>query len=173
MSTATKILGIDPGSRVTGFGIIEVQGDKTVYLASGCIRTEKLEFNSRLEEIFNTVGRLIGEQRPAEVCLERVFMHRNADSALKLGHARAAALCAVFAGADNPLLAEYSPRQIKQAVAGYGAADKSQVENMVRRILGLTGKIQSDAADALAIAVCHANTRRTASLLAAHREAVR
>lgn len=173
MSSTTKILGIDPGSRITGFGIIEVSGDQLVYVASGCIRTANLAFNSRLEEIFNTIVRLIDDHEPTELSLERVFMHRNADSALKLGHARAAALCAAFASTVKPLVAEYSPRQIKQAVAGYGAADKPQVENMVRRLLGLTGTIQSDASDALAIAVCHANTRRTATLLAGHREAVR
>ena len=168
-------MGIDPGSRITGFGVIEVAGDRMSYLASGCIRTGNLQFNERLEEIYNAVGRLIGEHEPGEVCLERVFMHRNADSALKLGHARAAAMCAVFAGhmTVRPLLAEYSPRQIKQAVAGFGAADKPQVENMVRRLLGLSGEIQSDASDALAIAVCHANTRRTAALLEGHQEAVR
>ena len=168
-------MGIDPGSRITGFGIIEVGGDRMDYIASGCIRTGKLPFNDRLEEIYNTIGRLIGEHGPGEICLERVFLHRNADSALKLGHARAAALCAVFSGQApvRPVLAEYSPRQIKQAVAGYGAADKSQVENMVRRLLGLSGEIQSDASDALAIAVCHANTRRTAAMLAGYHEAAR
>ena len=168
-------MGIDPGSRITGFGVIEVDGDRLRYRASGCIRTGKLPFNERLEEIYRSVSRLIGEHEPGDVCLERVFMHRNADSALKLGHARAAALCAVFAGdaIAQPQLAEYSAREIKQAVAGYGAAEKTQVEHMVRRLLSLSGELQSDAADALAIAVCHANSRRTAALVSGRYEAAR
>ncbi|MDH3645970.1 MAG: crossover junction endodeoxyribonuclease RuvC [Gammaproteobacteria bacterium] len=168
-------MGIDPGSRVTGFGLIEVSGDQTKYQASGCIRTGKMPFNARLEEIYSTVAGLIAKHTPGEICLEKIFMHRNADSALKLGHARAAALCAVFANHAivRPELAEYSPREIKQAVAGYGAADKQQVQIMVRRLLALSGDIQADAADALAVALCHANSRRTAALLAGHREAVR
>ncbi|NNF61488.1 MAG: crossover junction endodeoxyribonuclease RuvC [Gammaproteobacteria bacterium] len=173
MKPGTTILGIDPGSRVTGFGIIIVSGDQMRYCASGCIRTDKMEFNRRLEEIYNKVGALINEYSPAEVCLERVFVHRNADSALKLGHARAAAMCAVFSDTSTgtPLLAEYSPRQVKQAVAGYGAAEKDQVKHMVSRLLALQGDLQSDAADALAVAVCHANSRRAAQLLG-QREAV-
>lgn len=171
----TTILGIDPGSRATGFGIVVSDGDRLSYRASGCIRTGKLEFNLRLEEIYSNVVALISEYQPTEVCLERVFVHRNADSALKLGHARAAALCAVFAGdaAGRPSLAEYSPRQIKKAVAGYGAADKEQVKHMVRRLLRISGEVQSDAADALAVALCHANSRRFASALAQPREALR
>ncbi|MDH3588252.1 MAG: crossover junction endodeoxyribonuclease RuvC [Gammaproteobacteria bacterium] len=165
-------MGIDPGSRITGFGVIEVNGDRFRYVASGCIRTGKLPFNERLEEIYVSVSRLIGEHTPGEVCLERVFMHRNADSALKLGHARAAAMCAVFAdqAVQRPQLAEYSAREVKQAVAGYGAADKEQVQHMVRRLLNLSGELQSDASDALAIAVCHANSRRAAAILAGRSE---
>ena len=164
-----RILGIDPGSRITGFGVIETAGDRLHYIDSGCIRTPAGEFNERLEEIFRRVAELLEMHRPAEVCLERVFMHRNADSALKLGHARAAAMCAVFGDGSRPrpALAEYSPRQVKQAIAGYGDAGKDQVQHMVVRLLSLSGALQSDAADALAIAICHANTRRTAALLEA------
>ncbi len=169
MSSAVTILGIDPGSRITGFGVIRSTGNRLEYVASGCIRTGKLSFNDRLDEIYRTMIGLIAEHTPAEICLERVFMHRNPDSALKLGHARAAAICAVFAGeSERPLLAEYSARQIKQAVAGYGAAEKDQVQHMVRRLLCLSGELQADAADALAVAVCHANSRRAAEVLAAH-----
>lgn len=166
-----RILGIDPGSRVTGFGVIDVSGERLCYVDSGCIRTAAGAFNSRLEEIFRNVGRLIAMHAPAEVCLERVFMHRNADSALKLGHARAAAICAVFTGNREcrPVVSEYSPREIKQAVAGYGAAEKTQVQHMVCRLLALQGAVQSDAGDALAVAVCHAYARRTAALLKAAR----
>ncbi|MBT8130959.1 MAG: crossover junction endodeoxyribonuclease RuvC [Gammaproteobacteria bacterium] len=160
-------MGIDPGSRITGFGVIEVAGDQMTYLASGCIRTGAKPFNARLQEIYATIAGLISEHRPAEICLEKVFMHRNADSALKLGHARAAAICAVFANEAtmSPLLAEYSAREIKQAVAGYGAAEKSQVQTMVCSLLSLRGQLQADAADALAVAVCHANTRQATALL--------
>lgn len=171
MNNALRILGVDPGSRITGFGVIDVAGAKLHYVDSGCIRTAAGEFNARLEEIFRSVGELVAMHQPAEVVFERVFMHRNADSALKLGHARAAAMCAVFSDAlvVRPLVAEYSPRQIKQAVAGYGAADKAQVQNMVCRLLSLRGAVQSDAGDALAVAVCHAHARRTAALLEAAR----
>ncbi len=164
-----RILGIDPGSRITGFGVIDAAGDRLCYIDSGCIRTPAGQFNERLEEIYNRVTELLDLHRPAEVCLERVFMHRNADSALKLGHARAAALCAVFGdtAVPRPALAEYSPRQVKQAIAGYGAAGKDQVQHMVVRLLSLSGALQGDAADALAIAVCHAYARRTAALLEA------
>lgn len=165
--TRVRILGIDPGSRVTGFGVIDIGGQRLQYIDSGCIRTAKGDFNSRLEEIYQQVLQLIRLHSPSEVCLERVFMHRNADSALKLGHARAAALCAVFAAhpGARPMLSEYSARQVKQAIAGYGNADKSQVQHMVSRLLALHGIVQSDAADALAVAVCHAHARRTTALL--------
>ena len=169
MSTV-RILGVDPGSRITGFGVIDVSGERLSYVASGCIRTEAGAFNARLEEIFRSVTRLIAMHTPDEICFERVFMHRNADSALKLGHARAAAMCAVFVDAgERPQVAEYSPREIKLAVAGYGAADKGQVQHMVCRLLALEGAVQSDAGDALAVAVCHAHARRTAAMLRAAR----
>lgn len=161
-----RILGIDPGSRITGFGVIEADGVRLRYRDSGCIRTADGEFCDRLEEIFRQVGALVQGHGPDEVCLERVFVHRNADSALKLGHARAAALCAVFGGRKRPLVREYSPRQVKQSVAGYGGADKEQVQTMVSRLLALSGRVQADAADALAVALCHAHHRRTGMLLA-------
>lgn len=164
-----RILGVDPGSRITGFGVIDVDGQRLFYVDSGCIRTSGDDFNARLEEIYRRVVELIAMHRPAEICFERVFMHRNADSALKLGHARAAAICAAFSDSlsSRPLFSEYSPRQIKQAVAGYGAAEKVQVQQMVCRLLALQGTVQSDAGDALAVAVCHAHTRRAAEVLRA------
>lgn len=166
-----RILGVDPGSRVTGFGVVDASGQRLLYVDSGCIRTTSGAFNTRLEEIFRNVTKLIAMHEPDEVCFERVFMHRNADSALKLGHARAAALCGVFAHTRSqpPVLAEYSPREIKLAVAGYGAADKSQVQHMVCRLLALRSAVQSDAGDALAVALCHAHSRHAAALLEAAR----
>lgn len=151
------ILGIDPGSRVTGFGLINSVGQKNEYLTSGCIRTGEGELAERLNLIFTGVNQLIEEYCPQEFAIEQVFMGRNADSALKLGQARGVAI--VAATQQNLPVAEYSPRTIKQSVVGTGAADKSQVQHMVQRLLSLPGIPQSDAADALAIALCHAHTR--------------
>jgi len=157
MADAVRILGIDPGSRVTGYGIVESDGSFTRYIDSGCIRMSEQPFEARLERIFAGVGGLIGEFNPGHVAIEKVFVHRNADSALKLGHARAAAICGTFGGGIE--LFEYAPRQIKQAVVGRGGADKQQVEHMVRAILAISGKLGPDEADALAIAICHAHSR--------------
>jgi crossover junction endodeoxyribonuclease RuvC len=157
MTEAVRILGIDPGSRVTGYGIVEIVGALTRPVAWGGIRT-KGDHGERLKQIFSGVGELVAEHAPDEIAIERVFVNRNADSALKLGQARAAALCATFSH-DVPVH-EYAAREVKKALAGNGGADKSQVEYMVRVLLGLRGKMQSDAADALAIAVCHAHARQ-------------
>ncbi len=162
MSTV-RILGIDPGSRITGYGIVDVDGNQCQYIASGCIRTRGDDFLERLREIFDGSRKLVKTYGPAEIAIERVFMHRNADSALKLGQARAASLCACF-GSETGIY-EYVPRQIKQAVVGAGAADKGQVAHMVKRILSLSGDLQADAADALAVAICHAHWRSTSSAL--------
>ncbi len=157
MPQTITVLGIDPGSRATGFGVVSVSGPKTVYLASGVIRAEGEGFTDRLRVIFDQMSGLLREHEPHEVAIERVFMHRNADSALKLGQARAAAICATF---EHPVpIHEYAAREVKQAVTGTGAAEKEQVQMMVARLLGLKGRLQSDAADALAVALCHAHMR--------------
>lgn len=158
MSTALRILGIDPGSRCTGYGVVETVGDRIRWVEHGMIRTGGDDFPTRLAQIFDGVGEVLQAYRPAEVAIERVFVHRNADSALKLGQARSAAICATF-GYDVSLH-EYAPRAVKQAVTGLGGASKEQVERMVRMLLGLDGEIQADAADALAVAICHSNSRR-------------
>jgi crossover junction endodeoxyribonuclease RuvC len=163
MTSAIRILGIDPGSQVTGYGIIELQGALTRPVAWGGIRTSG-DHSERLRQIFEAMGELIAAHRPDEIAIERVFVNRNADSALKLGQARAAALCATF-GHEVPIH-EYAPREIKKALVGNGGAEKSQVEYMVKVLLGLRDRLQSDAADALAIAICHSHARTTRSLMA-------
>ena len=154
----TRILGIDPGSRATGFGVIEAIDGGLRYVGSGVVRTEAGDFPSRLREIFERLGEIVVEYRPAVAAVEQVFVRNNPDSALKLGQARGAALCACVV-ADLPV-AEYAPRAIKQAVVGRGGADKSQVQYMVRALLRLGAMPPSDAADALAVAVCHAHSDR-------------
>ena len=162
MASRVRILGIDPGSRITGYGLVVVSGSSVSYLASGCIRTGQQDFNARLKIIYRDTGEIIDTHEPDEIAIERVFLHKNADSALKLGHARAAAICGTFGRALQ--ISEYAPREIKQAVTGSGGAEKTQVQQMVMRILGLEGKIQSDAADALAVAICHAHMRTVSGL---------
>ena len=155
----TRILGIDPGSRVTGYGIIDQQGQQLSYVASGCIRTQGQALPERLGIIFSGVIDIIGEFLPEEMGVERVFMNKNADSALKLGQARGAAIC----GSVHSQLpvAEYAAREIKQAVVGKGGATKEQVQHMVCVLLSLQKKPPSDAADALAVAICHGHHRET------------
>ena len=162
MSDAVRILGIDPGSQVTGFGIVDAEGTTSRAVRWGSIRTAG-EHSERLRLIFEALGGIVAEFRPAEIAIESVFVHRNADSALKLGQARAAALCATFQ-ARIPVY-EYSPRHIKRAVVGTGGAEKVQVQRMVKMILGLREEVQADAADALAAAICHAHARGTRSVL--------
>lgn len=162
MPESLTVMGIDPGSRATGFGLVRVRGPSVDYIASGVIRAKGENFADRLRLIFDQMSLLLAEHRPGEVAIERVFMHRNADSALKLGQARAAAICATF---DRPVpIHEYSAREVKQAVTGTGGAEKEQVEMMVKRLLGLRGRLQSDAADALAVALCHAHMRTVRGL---------
>lgn len=153
-----RILGIDPGSRLTGFGVVDFDGTKATYVASGTVKSVDGAFADRLRQIFESVGSIVDEYRPDIVAVESVFMHKNAGSALKLGHARAAAICATFA--HGPEIYEYAPRAIKQAVVGTGAATKEQVQHMVVSILGLDGVPAQDAADALAAALCHGHQRR-------------
>lgn len=160
-----RILGIDPGSRVTGYGIIDLDGHRPVYVTSGCIRTKSSALPDRLKVIFESVLEIVQAYEPTEFSIENVFMSKNASSALKLGQARGAAICAgVY---QNLPVSEYTPRQIKLAVVGYGAADKSQVQHMMCSILGIQGELQEDAADALAAAVCHSHSRQNISLLSA------
>jgi crossover junction endodeoxyribonuclease RuvC len=151
-----RILGLDPGSQCTGYAVVET-GTRVTYVVSGSIRTRGGSLTERLQEIFVGVDRLSNEYRPDEVAIERIFMHRNADSALKLGQARGAALSGTFA--VRPRVFEYAPREVKLAVVGTGGAQKEQVQLMVRRLLNLSGPLGADAADALAIALCHAHSR--------------
>lgn len=152
-----RILGIDPGSRFTGFGVIESDGKKYQYISSGFIRVTGDTWADRLKVIFESVNELVETHQPHEMSIEKVFMHRNADSALKLGQARGAAICAVVT--NNIPVHEYTPAEIKQSVVGKGNAAKEQVQHMVRVLLSLPGNPQADAADALAAALCHSNTR--------------
>lgn len=152
-----RILGLDPGSRVTGFGVVDAGKTGLRYVASGCIRVGNGAMPTRLLEIHRHVTELVDTYAPGEIAIERVFMHKNPDSALKLGQARGAALCgACHAGAP---VFEYAPRAIKQTVTGTGAAAKGQVQHMIKALLTLQGRLSADAADALAIAVCHAQHR--------------
>ncbi|HKK14064.1 MAG TPA: crossover junction endodeoxyribonuclease RuvC [Gammaproteobacteria bacterium] len=154
-----RILGIDPGSRITGYGVIDSDGVRSVRVASGSIQVGGANLAERLGSIFEALGTVIDRHQPAEMAIERVFMHRNADSALKLGQARGAAICAAV---DRALAVhEYSPSEIKQAVVGGGSAAKLQVQHMVRALLGLDARPQADEADALAVALCHCHIRRT------------
>ncbi len=154
------ILGIDPGSRVTGYGIISSVGLKNEYIASGCIRLSAADsLPEKLQSIFSGVTEIIEQYSPQEMAIEEVFMARNADSALKLGQARGVAI--VAAKLQGLPVSEYAARKVKQAVVGTGAARKEQIQHMVRVLLKLSGNPQQDAADALAIALCHINTTQS------------
>ncbi|MBD1582459.1 crossover junction endodeoxyribonuclease RuvC [Pseudoalteromonas sp. S16_S37] len=158
------ILGIDPGSRFTGYGVINHHGAKFQYLGSGCIKLGDHDFPTRLKMIYQGVSQLIEQFSPTGFAIEQVFMAHNPDSALKLGQARGAAI--VAATMQDVVVSEYSARQVKQAVVGTGAAQKAQVQEMVKRILKLPGTPQADAADALAIAICHAHSEQSLIRLA-------
>jgi crossover junction endodeoxyribonuclease RuvC len=159
-----RVLGLDPGSLRTGFGIVDCSLRGEMHVASGCIRTRGDDLARRLREIHEAVRILVEEHRPDEVAIERVFMHRNADSALKLGQARGAALSAAVTGQASVF--EYAPRAIKLAVVGTGAADKAQVSHMVRMLLKIPSPTSSDASDALGVALCHALARRASRMVA-------
>lgn len=154
----TIIIGIDPGSRKTGYGVIRTEGGRNTHVTHGCLNLTGASLADRLQQIFAGLQAVIQGYQPQEAAIEQVFMHENANSALKLGHARGVAMVAV-----NLPVAEYSPRAIKQAIVGYGAASKEQVQQMVKRFLNLDIKLQADAADALAIALCHAYSRTLAA----------
>ena len=158
------IIGIDPGSRLTGYGIIEKDGQKLKFVDAGTIRTETTEMPERLKRIFAGVERIVKFHGPTEAAVEQIFMAKNPDSALKLGQARGAAIAALV-NLDLQV-AEYTARQIKQSVVGYGAAEKEQVQMMVMKLLNLSVQPQQDAADALAAAICHAHTSGSMSKLA-------
>ena len=152
-----RILGIDPGSRITGYGIIESEGNHLRHVINGAIKLGDGDYPDRLRQIFTELTDIINAQSPAEAAVERVFMNKNADSALKLGQARGVAVVACSMQ-DLPL-SEYSANQIKQALVGRGHAAKSQIQHMVKVLLNLREVPQADAADALAVAICHAHTR--------------
>lgn len=148
---------------MTGYGIIESDGRRSAHVASGCIRIAQERFPERLGEIYRQLSALVAEYRPAEMAIEQVFMAKNAASALKLGQARGAAICACVV-AGLPVF-EYAPRAIKQAVVGSGGADKDQVQHMIRHILQLQGPLAEDQSDALAVAISHAHANSTLQLI--------
>jgi len=151
-----RILGIDPGSRLTGYGLVEAGRDAMRYVASGCIDAGSGAFPARLAEIYRGVSAVIAEHGADALAIEEVFFARNPQSALKLGQARGVAIAAAVA-ADLPI-SEYAARRVKQAVTGTGRATKAQVQYMVRALLSLDAEPAPDAADALAVAICHVNT---------------
>ena len=150
-----RILGIDPGLRITGFGVIDQQGQQLHYVASGCIKTPAGELPERLKVILDSLRVVIAQHKPDQVAIEKVFVNVNPQSTLLLGQARGAAICAAVL-ADLPV-GEYTALQVKQAVVGNGHAEKEQVQLMVQRLLKLSGTPSPDAADALACAICHAH----------------
>jgi crossover junction endodeoxyribonuclease RuvC len=151
-----RIIGIDPGSNITGYGLIDSNGKESHHLTSGFIRVQGDALPDKLGMIFQEVYALIEEHRPEQMAIENVFVSKNAASALKLGQARGAAICAAMHAGLS--VAEYSPREVKLAVVGTGGADKTQVQHMVKMLLGFREPLQADRADALAIALCHAHT---------------
>ena len=150
-----RVLGIDPGSRVTGFGIVERDGNRLVHVTNGAlvVHKEAPSFEDRLVRIYEGLGTLIEQHSPNCVAVEGIYHHKNAQSALKLGHARGVALLAArLAGLD---VFEYAPSQVKQSVVGYGRAEKQQVQKMIALLLGIPQPATHDASDALAVAICH------------------
>ncbi len=159
------VLGIDPGSRKTGYGLINTLSNRVEYVSSGVVRVqETLTLSERLKVIFDSISEIIEVHMPNEFAIEQVFMAKNANSALKLGQARGAAIVAAV-NKDLPVF-EYEARKVKQSVVGVGAADKLQVQHMVKTLLSLPKTPQEDAADALAVALCHANTQKHMIMMA-------
>lgn len=151
------VIGVDPGSRITGYGLIQIKNNQQYYLDCGSIRTPiQSSVSLRLQHIYQALKKVIDEYQPHFAAIEQVFMHQNPNSALKLGQARGAAMVALH----MPVV-EYSARQVKQAVVGFGAASKEQVQHMVARLLNIKEKLQADAADALGLALCHAYQQNT------------
>jgi crossover junction endodeoxyribonuclease RuvC len=151
----TRILGIDPGLRITGFGVLDKAGHRLSYVTSGCIRTPRGELALRLKIIFDGLKEVIAECRPEQIALEKIFVNANPQTTLLLGQARGTAICAAVV--HQLPVAEYTALQVKQAVVGNGHARKEQVQEMVKRLLALSGVPTADAADALACAICHAH----------------
>ncbi|MBF2758736.1 MAG: crossover junction endodeoxyribonuclease RuvC [Ectothiorhodospiraceae bacterium AqS1] len=159
-----RIIGIDPGSRSTGYGILDSEGPKLHHVASGFVQCGAGDWPDRLLTIFDALGELIRIHAPQEFAIEKVFVHRNVASALKLGQARGVA---ILAGATHSLgVHEYSPNEIKQAVSGRGHASKQQIQHMIRMLLSLPEPLQADRADALATAICHAHRRTSFAMRA-------
>jgi crossover junction endodeoxyribonuclease RuvC len=150
-----RILGLDPGLRVTGYGVIDKVGNKLTYVASGVVRTKDGELPGRIRTLFAGIGEIIATYSPEAAAVEKVFVNVNPQSTLLLGQARGAAIAALTY-VDQPVF-EYTALQVKQAVVGNGHADKQQVMHMVKRLLSLPAEPTSDAADALACAICHAH----------------
>ncbi len=153
------ILGIDPGSRITGYGLVRIDGSHLKHIDCGIIQAQpKAEFHERLYHIFLGIQKVIQTHQPQEVGIEQVFSAKNAASALKLGQARGAAIAAIASCGLSMM--EYTPRAVKLAVTGYGAADKTQIQQMITKLLNLPEPPSTDAADALAIAICHGHSRK-------------
>lgn len=158
-----KILGIDPGSRITGYGVVTREGNRLIHVDNGAIFTDSAkDFPQRLRKIYDGLSAVIADYRPDMVAIENIFFATNVQSALKLGQARGAAIVAGV-NAGLPVF-EYTALQVKQAVVGYGKADKEQVQKMLKALLNLPEVAQADASDALAVAVCHANSYSLKSL---------
>lgn len=155
-----RILGIDPGSRKTGFGIIDVKGNRSHYVTSGLIRLTDKELSLRLKVIYESISLLINQHQPDAMAIEEVFLAKDPRAALKLGQARGAAMVAGVVGELD--VSEYSARAVKKSVVGSGAATKPQVQHMVKRLLSLPSEPAEDAADALAVALCHGQMLTTA-----------
>lgn len=162
-----RILGIDPGSRVTGYGVIESDGVRSIHLTNGALRLEGDELPPRLGQIFAGIRQVIDDYQPQVMAIEQVFVAKNPGSALKLGQARGAAICAAVSRRLEVF--EYTPTRIKQSVVGTGRAEKEQVQHMVQLILKLNERPASDAADALAVALSHAHTGSTLGRISAQR----
>ncbi len=158
------IIGIDPGSRVTGYGLVGVTASGLAHVGHGCIRLEHPRQPERLREIFQGLQVVLDEFAPGQAAVEEVFMGRNAASALKLGQARGSAI--VACQCRGIAVAEYSARKVKQAVVGNGAASKEQIQHMVRTLLRISETIAQDAADALAVAICHAHSHDSLARIA-------
>lgn len=152
-----RILGIDPGSINTGYGIVDSEGNHAKHIASGVIKVEGETLAEKLKVIQQQLTDIIREHNPAEVAIEKVFMHKNADSALKLGQARGAAIAAC--AMQERQVFEYTANQVKQSTVGKGHAAKQQVQHMIKVLLCLQQEPKTDEADALAIALCHAHSR--------------
>lgn len=162
---ATIIFGIDPGSNITGYGVIAMEGRKLEAIEYGTVRVPRGDWGRRVRVIFDGIAAVVERNRADVVASERPFVHVNPATAIALGQARGAALAAALG--EQSEFAEYTPRAIKLAVVGSGKADKTQVSHMVRHLLRITGPLEVDASDALAVAICHAHTGALANILAA------